>query len=133
MNIASPGRIRDSVLSLAKKQDPHVRVLTSFPIGGGTLFTIRPSADSDVDAITSEVSRQWPLCEVSQRSSDLDGATDVAILVPSRSTAWSLAKTAAGKWWLSVLIQVCKKGTLAAACVVFVVAFVERLKRAEVD
>lgn len=128
---SSPSRVRDSVLALAKEQDAAVALATSFPAGGGTLFILRPSDELYIDAITASIERSWPFCQVSQKTSDLDGTTGVSILVPSRSEAWSLAKVAGRGWWLSVVIGVLKKGTLASAFVVFVVSFLERLKQAE--
>ena len=128
---SSPSRVRDAVLALAKQQDAAVALVTSFPIGSGTLFTLRPSDERHIDAIATSIERSWPFCQVSHKMSDLDGTTGVSILVPSRSEAWSLAKATGRRWWLSVVIGVLKRGTLASAFVVFVVSFLERLKRAE--
>lgn len=127
----SPKRVRDAVLELAREQDPDVKVSTSFPIGTGTFFTLRPSDECHTEKIKLEVRRRWMFCDVSSRPSDLDGVTDVGILVPSESTVWSLSKEAGKRWWVSILIRVCTRSTLVAAFVVFVVAFFDRLKNGQ--
>lgn len=132
MPVANPSRVRDAVLELAQRRDPKARVTGTYPLGSGTLFTLRP-AQGDDEWLRGEIEARWPFVDVSVKVNDLDGEVDVGVLVPSRDAAWERAKQAARGGCVNLLLGILSKGALAASMVVFIVSLLQRLKYGRPD